>query len=1511
MNASSLLLTPSAQQRGGSVAASSPLSSSSPFLVDAVPCDAALQRLLSARVAAEEQLSSYSLQQAYRGLLYGVRAATLTLKGDAGQESAVSIAADAGAAVTDTSVLRGWQVVLYRMAVAATRSAAELECVVFLSTRILCDAASAHGEGNERPCCTREWTQALLRGLPLNVAVGGDASGAEMDVRFTRLTQANRRYQLGFLLILSNTLRMLATGRVDGQRLCAEHADLFAGVARDTVPSIARCVEASMRDGAQHGAAALPSRLTVSLNDLVVHSVYWLATDVLAAHVDAEADAAGAAANRPRPQRKRPLVLDRDQPSCLWECVALVRNALRRGLAWLGEEGRSGSVQPPSPPSTTALLSAVSQQLENVFVHILKHQELLQNALLNARREFGGASSQNTRTLTEAAYASTLQMCFLVRSITGVWVAVHGGLGLASTSADLVLSSSKDVLMLMASALLRVPTVEAATEAERGSFLATDATLSACLALVAAAPTAAMQAELWATDSNVTREIHALLVQRALRYRDERVLKLAALLSRAVLDAAASDGALAGFAADSSDQLLELLETEDDAASRCVGELLCVAILERPYRLIPALFRLLRHGSAAARRHVLELLSSLPDLISGTPSAQETVETAAAPPLPPPLGDAASASSDRRRNVLRLLAENLLLQLQDEELCVRLLSSSLFAKVHPDDVLVPLLNLCVQRDTSGRQQSAALSALTAVLTAHTDSAATYLLLLQCGYECHTAATAASASHTTSDGNVAISTTEAGEAGDERAPRRLPPPPPPGEVVLRRPTPQTPGDILSQALLYSADDAAAEAAPDTPEDAAAAPTGTRDATRGAAPRVRGASLEDADAPAADAHGGVGTQRRRAAQLHSALLTLTDRWVRAAACEWTRDQHSLPVFRFLAQQAGLDVVGSSAAVSVAEGAAGVCELRVQWAMKYALRLTATLTGLPTASSASLRVAHLSALWDTFFVDVTGASGSSRDAWSAVVHATAAGGAQTSSQLHAGLLPLLCLRSCAPGTFATAEEGETGRRRVEGADADVVHRLWRVLWRAVTLHGTSSTGFFAVYPDVQRVALEVLCRFPARRFFDAWSEWVSWRASTATPTCPATAAPAEHDGALSPPMLFGYRVYLFAVASYVATAGVATPAQRRRESQEMTAVEGLLNSREENDLQAVLDFRLPLERLVQTILPQWLMEEEDDAEQQQQQQQQGGPSTHDRAAEAMKQRLCAAAVDAAGVVGAAALSAATSPTDSHTGLESLSHNLLATPLSGVVQAYRNTESGSLTTAEMQRAGAREVETSWTAELTRLQLALRIHQCLLRTVSLHPTNAPELLLRWFGRYLRLLVELANAGCRSEIGRGEHGCRAAIYACGLVFQAVLLARKVDPVGAASGASATSDRSLLSRLGWEEREALVDFSVGCVRFAASAGVQSVGVRLLSAVLVAAPELFLDMEAARSSSATPRATVRISDATSAVADAQQRPLSSAASALQSIALMHTDRPTRVLAAEVTQMLAKAAAASATS
>ncbi|KPI90466.1 hypothetical protein ABL78_0396 [Leptomonas seymouri] len=1569
MNSSSLFLSPSPSTYR-EVAAPHP--APSPMLMDVVPFEAALQRLLYEKVRTDEQLSGYGVQQAYRGLLYAVRAGTLLLNGvntgntsthpsacalgdsaphitiDHGSVSASSLAAGKERGdVASTCAVRGWQAVVYRLSLAAVRSAEDLECAVFLSVRILCDPASAYGEGNDRPCCTAEWTQALLFGLPLDAST---ASHGSPDARFCHLVQANRRYQLGYLLILSNTLRMVATGRVREQHLCSNYPELFQGMATMFIPRAAQYVEELLRNPeeiasllpsatvTEVGSTPPPNRLSVELNHFVIHSSHWLTMDALSAHMDADdKDAQQARAGEQLvagKAKKRPLVLDRDQPACIWGCVTLLRNALRRALGWIKEEAeRAGEkavrnaerAAQGARSQSVALLDEVIEQLNGIFTDLLKKQEFLQNALMNASREFNGVVTRDVRALTEMVWAHTLQMCFLLRNVTGVWVSVHGGLGYSDLCADQLLPAYKDVLMFMTSSLLRIPSLETKKEEEREVFLASDAALCAVLTLVSAAPTSTLQTDLWASDHTVTQQVHALLVQRALRYRNGQVLKFASLLSRAVLDAAVQDGALAGFATSSADQLLELLDSEgDDAASRCVGELLTVAILQRPYRLIPALFRLLQHGSVAARRRVLQVLSNLPDFLSDTASPCSSVEgelyTLEAHRQ---VASTARTSDDRRRDVLRLLAENLLLQLQDEELCLRMLGSSLFAKVHPCDVVLPLLNLCVQRDTTGRKQSAGLAALTNVLTAHTDDAGTYMFLLHSAYQCHSSTKANSAGSAELQ-SPASALVQAAEETDLS----------PAGSLVRRPVPQTPGDILSQSLLYSSTTDPAEA-DDACGDAEEAPKDERKSSEAAQP------VDAASSSSPPSHA-----RHREARLHSALLTLTDKWVHAALPKWTLESHSHPLVQCLAHQAF-----GSASPGVPSTPAADVEDRVQFFMKYILRSTGVITGatvgaeetasVSAAKLAAARASHLLAIWSVFFAERVGVPDKPEEVnkWSAVIecgegelNSVTPGSAQAKARVHAVLLPLLCLRSCEHSVFARAPllravkhfssmacsepqsevtlatsevaealKADAASAAVENACDQVVSSIWRTLWSAVARSG-STNAFFALYPDIQRVVLEVLCRFPAAVFF---TQWEHWKKAVITDE---ESGNSSRGFALTVESLFAYRVYVYGVSAYLAAASSGGRSSHSAQTPPM-------------DLDVVLQHRHTLVRLLSTVLPQWLMEEDEERTR--------VNESAESSTEAVKRRLFMAAADAGGVLGVVALAYPLQATiNSHEApyieVDQVKQDLLSTceelfrdPILHLALAYRSTEAeGGSSDSNVGADVPAASEPPSVLLLTRFQICLRMHACLLRAITVYPQGRKEVLLQWFRHFLRHFMELSNAACKSAVGKAAHECRAAVDACGLLFQAVMASHKADaatakpaarPSDSSAAAAATqstvaspsakaTSSPTLCRLAWEEKDALVSFSLGCTRFAAFPVVQTVGVRLLSSLIAAAPEIFLEVgtPAGGMCGAVPGPT------TAAGGDALQV----AATALHSIAMMHSDRPTRLLAEEVLRMLEKA-------
>lgn len=309
------------------------------------------------------------------------------------------------------------------------------------------------------------------------------------------------------------------------------------------------------------------------------------------------------------------------------------------------------------------------------------------------------------------------------------------------------------------------------------------------------------------------------------------------------------------FLAGTSEQLLDMLKTPSllstssssgaaeaslnfhrDPTALCVIELLSRATLERPHYLIPALFRLLEHGNKETRRNVLEVLSHLPQIPLGSTSGyiredrlkremeseEENEEEVDDPKwngkegLDNVSGERANATegalsdakyhhlmvrqrerrqreykAERLRQVMSTLAQHLLLHLHDEELCLRMQSAHLFSRISPEDVLEPLMNLCLQSDSTGRRYSSATTALKALVEAHAYDAKILLDIAEYCYEkgewypLHAKQGAAhfpSLPQETEDTRKDSLTDNAGR--------------------MRHAKFQTPGDVLPNALLYA-------------------------------------------------------------------------------------------------------------------------------------------------------------------------------------------------------------------------------------------------------------------------------------------------------------------------------------------------------------------------------------------------------------------------------------------------------------------------------------------------------------------------------------------------------------------------------------------------------------------------------------------------------------------------------------------------------------------------------------
>ncbi|RNF14414.1 uncharacterized protein Tco025E_05856 [Trypanosoma conorhini] len=679
--------------------------------LDAQPYETALQRLLRAAVCSDEQLHDYHLSQALRSLAYAVNRASLPVatphpsQGPSTRNKTPPAPSSPGltrATATATSVTGG-VAVLCRMCACALASQASLQTLVYVSTRLLCDEATAFGEGNERPTCTAAWVEALC-----SPCVQGSFLHKEMGI--------HRRLALGYLLILSGTVRAVSHGCVKGKRLYSHFVEFAQRLLDDVVPCVATMADTKddisltqlpstisftedATSEAVRGVLHAPSRLTVEANNALLHLFHDIALDVLEVHENDD--------RQTTPSRC--MVLDREVPSRIWAVASILRRALLRALDWIQKEviwyGSSvDTVELPKESQAVGeAIALVKRALEDAFTQLIYRQETFECSRRSAEWQFG-QNSKDYHASSEIMWTNTLRLFFICRSLSSVWTYIHSGVGDVE-----VQHTDAQIVALIASFLSSVPSVEG-EEKESDVFFATTMLLSGALAAVAAAPAPSMQASLWLADLNTTQQIHNAIIQRGLRYRDENVQKLSALLSRLIVYSSSNSSSFRVIA-DSPDQLLELLSDGRDGASQCVTGLLIRAAVERPHSILPSLFRLLQHGDVKTRRNVLDVLAALPQ------ASEDSL-----------YGDA--FTSEQMRPVWRLLSEELLLRIQDEELQIRLQTSKLFAKVWPEDVCRSLLRLATQRDRAVKRQSAAQQALRSVVEARSGDKSIVLLLIQ-------------------------------------------------------------------------------------------------------------------------------------------------------------------------------------------------------------------------------------------------------------------------------------------------------------------------------------------------------------------------------------------------------------------------------------------------------------------------------------------------------------------------------------------------------------------------------------------------------------------------------------------------------------------------------------------------------------------------------------------------------------------------------------------------------------
>ncbi|CAD2214998.1 hypothetical protein AGDE_12663 [Angomonas deanei] len=425
-----------------------------------------------------------------------------------------------------------------------------------------------------------------------------------------------------------------------------------------------------------------PTRLTVELNHFVLHSVHWLTKGLVAA-----CGAEGATTK----------IIDRDLILQVWGVLGIVKRALGRGLAWVDKE--LSEAESPSSVFHTSFTA--------IFTELEKNYSNLKVAQLSVEKSVG-TGAKDYHTVSDSIWWLSLRLAVFLRDLTEVWMRVHGGLFVAH-STGLVLAGNTNVVEYIGALVAQIPMLEK-KESESQVFITHMALLSSCFAMLLAAPTPAMRQALWGSNPSVTGQIHAVLMQRCLQYKNPNILQLSSYLSTSMLLDGLGKVGNSSLMLSSSQQLLDLLSERRDGASACAIQMLTLAVTTNPHALIPSLFRMLEAGPEA-RLNALDVLSSLPDI-------EEYDEEDELEERPNDKEERPKLSREKMRELLRILSQNLLLHLADEELVLRVSAGRLFSKVFPEDVVKPLLNISIQTDATGRKQSSAKKALQAVFTAH-------------------------------------------------------------------------------------------------------------------------------------------------------------------------------------------------------------------------------------------------------------------------------------------------------------------------------------------------------------------------------------------------------------------------------------------------------------------------------------------------------------------------------------------------------------------------------------------------------------------------------------------------------------------------------------------------------------------------------------------------------------------------------------------------------------------------
>ncbi|KAG8347653.1 hypothetical protein TRVL_01521 [Trypanosoma vivax] len=1308
-------------------------------LLNVIPYETALRRLVHSGICSDEQLCDYTLSQSLRSVAYAVNRASTPIASLSKHCVSSANGIEEDQCASSLRVAGGVSVLCHMCTYSITSHQCQ-QASIYLSTRLLCDDASAYGEGNERPCCRVAWTDALC-------------SGGTMSYLQRRM-EVDRRLALGYLFILAGTMRTVGLGVVNGQRLSSHHADFVQRVLNDVVPRVAvmadtheglsraHCVppaneskddSANTMPVAQRSSVfTRPSRLAVEANNAIIHIFHYISGDILSVHHSGEKQSSGCH-----------LVLDRDMPNRLWPAVSVLRSALIRALNWVVQEivahihSAHIANEHREAQATVEVMEGVKSALDAALSRIVKQQEALECSRKRIEQQVG-ISARDYHATTDMMWANTLRLCIFCKNITGAWIEVQGGIGHTE-----VLLSDKKVLAFIASLVASVRALEEA-ETDSQIFYANTALLSAALAAASAAPAPFMQSSLWLADASLTQQMHNAIVHRALRYKDENVQKLGALISQMVLYGSSLSSST-GIVTQSSEQLLELISDGRDAASQCVIRMLSRAVLERPHSLLRSMFHLLQHGDTKTRRNVLDVLSALPQMENDTVYG-ETI------------------SAEQMRPMLHLLAEELLLQIQDEELLVRLEGAKLFAKVWPEDVCRPLLIIALQRDKSFKKQSAARHALQLLLSAHTGSSRVVLLILE--------------------ESLALLS---------------------GVIRTACLTPSTPASILAFSKFHACG---------SEEDA-------------------GDTVKVNVSPRAADPDATSNNNTFSARVIRLALSLFKWWAERVPI-WTEACIEPIVRRVLRATTAIE-------------------------QEFIIRMMAQMSTLcgATVDGASVLVrscvnlmlckndeAQHAALW----IEQGPISNPPRSEDGTVMPVVMSGEVKDADRwMYQVLAPLLCLRSCPRRSFACRGVEDMPRAMLD---------LWDLLWRLL---------FIPKYRDVlttdgQRLVLELVCKYSASMILERLSclekELMENNRSD------ALGDSAAWD------IRFLCRIGFFCVGSlfsqmrgvFCKNAEKVPPSGGSDEPiSESFSVDANYS---ETELRELL-FGVPMVRrwIENTVIP-WLLSDNDDSER--------TPSSF--ATE--MQRLSQSAVDCAALLTLVALNCME--------VDTLAISSFMQPLEELAVFYRvQLKHVKKHSAEDESAC---LSMNYKDLLGKFEFAIHVQKAALNIVRSHPMGR-DLICLWFVKYMPQLIELANAACAvsDALKKSDVGL-VAVECCHLLFLAVMASGNDKAVvqlqQLPQGTEAGFSSCVLMGLDSGDRSALLSFAVGSARYSCLPHIQSEGVKLLSALLGAAPEMFTDEYTSQSET-----------------------LQEALAVLNSVALMHTDAKTRSLAVSVLEFIQK--------